>query len=120
MYLGIPVLVTLPPGQLAAVMGHELGHYARGHTRVGPVCYRARAAADQLLHRLNLATAWGKAPLRTKLLRWIILRYSEIYSRLPSPAPQDQEFQPDAKAARVMGPHQPAAPLCGAHAGVVA
>jgi Zn-dependent protease with chaperone function len=120
MYLGIPLLVTLPPGQLAAVMGHELGHYARGHTRVGPVCYRARAAADQLLNRLNLATAWGKAPLRTKLLRWITLRYSEIYSRLSSPVTQDQEFQADAKAAQIMGPQQTAAALCGVHAVLVA
>ncbi|HEV2375379.1 MAG TPA: M48 family metalloprotease [Streptosporangiaceae bacterium] len=120
MYLGIPLLVTLPPEQLAAVMGHELGHYARGHTRVGPVCYRARAAADQLLDRLNLATAWGKAPLRAKLNKWIILRYSEIYNRLSSPVTQDQEFQADAKAAQIMGPLQMAAALCGVHAVLVA
>jgi Zn-dependent protease with chaperone function len=40
MYIGVPLLVGLPTDELCAVLCHELGHYARGHTRFGAMTYR--------------------------------------------------------------------------------
>jgi Zn-dependent protease with chaperone function len=117
MYLGIPLLLTLPPEQLGAVMCHELGHYARGHTRVGAVCYRARAAADLMLDRISLIRARARRRgLVTELHFWLVLGYTQMYRRLSTAATQNQEFQADAQAALIAGPQHTAAALHTVHA----
>lgn len=94
MYLGIPLLLTLPPEHLEAVICHELGHYARGHTRVGAVCYRARAAAEQMLDRLSLIRArTRRRGLVSRLHFWLILGYAQV-SRLADQRHQDFRVRP--------------------------
>jgi Zn-dependent protease with chaperone function len=115
MYLGVPLLVTMPQEQLDAVICHELGHYARGHTRVGAVCYRADAAAAQALGRLGLVRARSRRRGLTDVNFWILRGYQRAYRRLSFAARRRQEFQADAQAAAITGPEQTAAALRGVH-----
>ncbi len=60
LYVGLPLLIGLTADELRAVICHELGRYARGHTRIGADAAAAatagKAAADALrgTHALSL------------------------------------------------------------------
>lgn len=117
MYLGIPLLVTLPAKQLDFVICHELGHYARGHTRVLAICYRAGTAVRQLLERLTIMYARGRgyAGVVNLLHLWVITGYARAYHLLSFAARRKQELQADAKAAEIAGSHAAADALHSVH-----
>jgi Zn-dependent protease with chaperone function len=125
MYLGIPLLVALPDEQLDAVICHELGHYARGHTRAGVVCYRARVAAELMVSGLAMVRARRDSNRRRNMVNRVVseahyqlvCRYAEVYRRLSAATTQSQEFQADAKAAEITrDPQGVADALDAAHA----
>jgi Zn-dependent protease with chaperone function len=124
MYLGIPLLYTLPPGQLDAVICHELGHYSRGHTRAGAVCYRAHVAANLMVDGLAMVRARRDPARRRRVVNRVVNeahyqlvhRYTEVYRRLSAATTQSQEFQADAKAAEITGAPTTADALHAAHA----
>lgn len=117
MYVGIPLLLALPPAQLDAVLCHEFGHYARGHTRVGAVCYRARCAAELMVRGLGIVQARSvRRSLISQVHFRLILGYTRLYRRLSAAAAQNQEFEADAQAARIAGPRTTADALCAVHA----
>ena len=53
MYLGVPLMLGLSVTQLRAVLAHELGHYSRAHTRLGPIAYRGRQAVTTTVRELQ-------------------------------------------------------------------
>lgn len=92
MTIGLPLLVGLTVAQLRAVLGHELGHYGAGHTRLLRLTYRA---TDILL---------GTVRNSSGVLRWVLTPYAGAYLFLAAAANRAQEDQADAYAARVAGP----------------
>lgn len=124
MYLGIPLLYALPPGQLDAVICHELGHYSRGHTRAGAVCYRAHVAAKLMVDGLAMVRARRDPARRRRVVNrvvseahyQIVRRHTEVYRRLSAATTQSQEFQADAKAAEITGTQTTADALHAVHA----
>jgi Zn-dependent protease with chaperone function len=124
MYLGIPLLYALPPGQLDAVICHELGHYSRGHTRAGAVCYRAHVAAKLMVDGLTIVRARRNSARRRKVVNRVVseahyqlvCRYTKVYRRLSAATAQSQEFQADAKAAEITSAQTTADALRAAHA----
>lgn len=58
LYLGLPLMVSLTRDELYAVLGHELGHYARRHIGFGALVYRGwialRATKSMFDHYRNL------------------------------------------------------------------
>ena len=46
--IGAPLLDALDVSQLRAVLGHELGHFAGGDTKSGPIVYRTAQVVQQL------------------------------------------------------------------------
>jgi Zn-dependent protease with chaperone function len=124
MYLGVPLLYTLPPEQLDAVICHELGHYARGHTRAGAVCYRAHVAAMLMVDGLTVVRARRGADRRRRVVDRVVreahyqlvCRYTELYRRFSAATAQSQEFQADAKAVEITDAQTTADALCAAHA----
>jgi len=72
MYLGIPLLVALPDEQLDAVICHELGPYAQGHTRTGVVCYRARVAAELMVSGLAMVRARRNSNRRRNMVNRVV------------------------------------------------
>jgi Zn-dependent protease with chaperone function len=124
MYLGIPLLYTLPPGQLDAVICHELGHYSRGHTRAGAVCYRAHVAAKLMVDGLAMVRARRDSTRRRNVVNRVVseahyqlvCHYTKVYRRLSAATAQSQEFQADAKAADITDAETTADALRAAHA----
>lgn len=124
MYLGIPLLAALPDEQLDAVICHELGHYARGHTRVTLVCYRARDAALLMVKAFRTIRALRDSNRRRRVVNrvvsevhfQVILRYAWAYCRLSEAAAHAQEFQADTRAVRAARAQTTADALRAVHA----
>ena len=123
MYLGIPLLYALPPGQLDAVICHELGHYSRGHTRAGAVCYRAHVAAKLMVDGLAMVRARRDSTRRRRMVNRVVSEahyqfvrhYTKVYRRLSAATTQSQEFQADAKAAEITSAQTTADALRATH-----
>jgi Zn-dependent protease with chaperone function len=96
--LGLPLLESLTPVQLRAVIGHELGHLSRQHSRLSIWIYRVRQTWDRLLEQLE-SRGSRLAFLFTGFFRW----YSPHFSAASFVLVRADEFVADACAARVAG-----------------
>ncbi|HEX7168010.1 MAG TPA: M48 family metallopeptidase, partial [Acidimicrobiales bacterium] len=54
--IGVPLLDVLDVSELRAVLAHEMGHFAGGDTRLGPIAYRTELALHKLVE--SLAGNW--------------------------------------------------------------
>lgn len=97
--LGVPLLATLGPKALEAVVAHELGHFSRRHGRLGHWLYRTRRAWEsQLVASLDHdSAAWERAcaVFAEWFVPWFSVR-SFAHAR-------HCEFEADALAARTVG-----------------
>ncbi|GGS36574.1 M48 family metallopeptidase [Actinokineospora fastidiosa] len=103
--VGRPLLAGLTAGELRAVIAHELGHYARGHTRLAALTYRGSVALARA--RLAIAEAAG-ADRITRMYAGLPFRlfsaYAWIYDRMTVGPRRRQELAADAAAARATDP----------------
>lgn len=113
MYLGVPLLDKLSEKHLDFVICHELGHYARGHTRVGAICYQADDAVQQQLERLRAMYQHGRGypGLANFLHLGLITGYVRACRLLSYAGRREQELQADAKAAEITGSQDAVAAL---------
>jgi Zn-dependent protease with chaperone function len=93
MALGAPLLMGLSQGQLRAVLAHELGHYAHGHTALAPVVYRGQVALGRIVWSLGDGTWSGR----------IFAAYARLYLRVARSVTRQQEVEADAWSYRVAG-----------------
>lgn len=105
MYLGMPLLVGLTIDELRAVLCHELGHFARGHTRFGAVIYQGSVTLAAI--RENVAGAKAASGL----VRYfsgsqsvVLFAYAWLYDAISLKVRRRQEFEADEAAASVAGP----------------
>jgi Zn-dependent protease with chaperone function len=95
--IGYPLLATLPPEHLRAVVAHELGHLSWAHGRFSAWVYRTRQCWWRLI---NVLDARGTTPVHARLLcRWYVPRldkYSLVVAR-------EQEVLADRCAAIAAG-----------------
>src|SRR5262249_46363752 len=75
MYIGAPLIAGLDTAALAAVLTHELGHYAHHHTRVTALAYRGRVALT------NTVAVLQGDPIQW-LLRVLLSGWTTLYLRL--------------------------------------
>jgi Zn-dependent protease with chaperone function len=121
LYLGLPLLLGLSTGELRAVLGHELGHYARRHTRIGAVTYRGAVALEQIQHELDgLPGRRRRFDVVAAILRRIYRGYARLYLSLSFAMRRRQELEADAAAVAVAGPAAAVAALRSSHAIAVA
>lgn len=92
MIIGLPLLVALTVPELRSVLGHELGHYGAGHTRLLRLTYRAK---DALLGTVRNADG---------ILRWVLVPYARMYLAVAAAANRAQEEEADDYSVRVAGP----------------
>jgi Zn-dependent protease with chaperone function len=94
LYVGVPLLETLPLDQLRAVLAHELGHYARGHTRFGALVYRGMLAMAGTIERIGPRTLPGL----------VLTGYAAVYAAVALAVLRRMETEADQAAVRAAGP----------------
>lgn len=117
LYLGLPILMGMSASELNAILGHEIGHYAGGHSRFGAVVHRGAVslAAVCAVLRMLQAEAADAAPRGVRKVMWAIQKeyaaldyriftgYAWLYNRLFFFVRRGQEYEADRIAAQVVG-----------------
>lgn len=91
LYLGVPLVQALDVAQLRSVLAHELGHYSRSHTRLGPVAYRGRAVILATVEQLS------------GIAGWLLRGYARLYVLVSASVSRRQELEADELSVRVAG-----------------
>ena len=94
--LGLPLLLSLSPGQARAVLAHEFGHLSSNWARFNARVYRRRARWARIAEALDRAGGLAVAPLR-RFFDW----YAAHYWAYSFPAARANELEADAAAARL-------------------
>ena len=117
LYLGLPILMGMSRSQLKAILSHEIGHYAGGHSRFGAVVHRGAIslAATCAVLRMLQAGDPEASPGAIRKVVWAIQReyvaldykifsgYAWLYNRLFFYVRRAQEYEADRIAAQVVG-----------------
>jgi Zn-dependent protease with chaperone function len=93
MGIGLPLLHVLTVDQLRGVIGHELGHYAGGDTRVSALVHRAGATVARTSQHLGPQSRLGG----------LFAAYARLYQRVSLRVRRRQELRADAGSVRVVG-----------------
>jgi Zn-dependent protease with chaperone function len=93
LYLGVPLLRVLSVAQLRAVVAHELGHYARHHTRLGVVTYRGGQVIAGTIAQIGPRRPVGR----------VLVGYSLLYFLVSMVVVRRMELAADRTAVRVAG-----------------
>jgi Zn-dependent protease with chaperone function len=94
MALALPLFDQLTVSELRAIVAHEFGHYAAGHTGLGTWVYRA-------VRKIETATAVAGA---VPILDGVFELWAEVFLRLAMPIARQHELAADELACRVAGP----------------
>ncbi|WP_037576873.1 M48 family metallopeptidase [Phaeacidiphilus oryzae] len=97
MFVGVPLLIGLTPGQLEAVLCHELGHYSNKDTRLAGLVQRGR---QSMLNTVRMFA--GRRTGNAALFR-LYRSYAEHYLRTTEALSRQQEIAADREAARIAG-----------------
>jgi Zn-dependent protease with chaperone function len=92
LYLGVPLLQTLDVGQLRSVLAHELGHYSKSHTRLGPITYRGKQAIGATLDQLS-----------GNVVGWFLGLYARLFVMVSAAVNRRQELEADELSVRIVG-----------------
>jgi Zn-dependent protease with chaperone function len=92
MGIGLGLLHVDDVSQLRATIAHELGHYAGGHTRLGGLVYRTRAAIGNVLD--SLGNGWLSKPFEA---------YGHLYLRVTRSLGRKQELEADRASVELAG-----------------
>lgn len=103
MHLGVPLLLDLPADQLNAIICHELGHYAGGHTRFWAVAHRGLKALEGTQARLRRSSASPLVRQTCWEVRMLIGGYIRLYRKITHGTLRRGELAADAGAARIAG-----------------
>jgi Zn-dependent protease with chaperone function len=95
--IGLPLMKSLTPGQLEAVLAHEFGHLAGGHGRLGNWIYRLRLSWYRLVHVLESQESFGVF-LFKPFFGW----YAPYFNAYSFPLARANEYEADAAAARLV------------------
>jgi Zn-dependent protease with chaperone function len=96
--LGLPLLAALPRAEMRAVLAHEFGHLAGGHTRFGNWIYRVRQGWFQLL-----AAVERQGGAAAFVFGRFFARYAPFFDAYSFVLARDNEYEADRAAVTVAG-----------------
>jgi len=96
--LGLPFLESTAPEEAQAVIAHEFGHFAGGHTRFGVRIYRIQQTWEMLAANL-VASQNGSTFLFKSFVEWYLPRLDAISQAVR----RQQEYEADAAAVEAFG-----------------
>jgi Zn-dependent protease with chaperone function len=91
--VGLGLVEAVDADELRGVLAHEMGHYAGGHTALGPVTYRTAESLRRIVVRTQ----------GSGVLHAIFVRYYRLFMRLTQSMRRAMELEADAAAARIAG-----------------
>ena len=95
--IGLPLAKALSAEQFKAVLAHEFGHLARGHSRLSNWIYSQRLRWSRLMAVLEETESAGRFLFR-RFLRW----YAPYFNAYSYPLARANEFEADATSARLV------------------
>ena len=90
--IGLGLLHAMTIDEFRAILAHEFGHYAGGHTRLAAVAYRGWESIVRALQQMG-----------DGLLRSTFVAYAKFYRRMTTSTGRAQELAADEWAARIGG-----------------
>ena len=93
LYVGVPLIAIVDENRLRAVMAHEMGHYAGGHTVFGSVAYRGSTSITQTIRLVGPARIGGL----------VLTSFAAVYFLVALKVMRSMEFEADRDAARIVG-----------------
>jgi Zn-dependent protease with chaperone function len=120
LYIGLPLLAGMSTGELRAVIGHEMAHYAGGHARTSMLMHRGVVTIDAIRGGLQLliVTPPKRRSVNFRPLMmlswwflygyalvgyWAFTAYWALYWRLSFAVRRGQEYDADRGAAPIVG-----------------
>ena len=108
--LGLPLMLSLSPRRLVAVLAHEYAHLRGGTGRAGTWLYRTRRNWVRLAEPA-LNTPVGKRNLLGAITHAFVDWYAPRFAAKTFALARQEEFDADALSARICGPRHTAAAL---------
>jgi Zn-dependent protease with chaperone function len=93
LYLGVPFLRACDPGQMRAVLAHELGHYSGHHTRLAVLTYRGMRAIRHTIDAVGPNSIGGL----------LFSGYATIYAVVSLTVRRGMELEADRASVRAAG-----------------
>lgn len=106
LYVGVPLLIALTTDEVRAVLCHEFGHYASGHTRLGAITHRGHSAmADARREVAENVRGDRRVMWSGGVLVWAALAaFGQVHDLLWPLARRRLEIAADRAASSVIGP----------------
>jgi Zn-dependent protease with chaperone function len=108
--LGLPLLDAHSPEEVRAILAHEFAHLSRAHGRFSHWIYRLRRSWEQVFHQFSRPRVQGEVSLRPIVVKCV----DYFWPRFNAHAfvlSRANEYEADALAARLAGPHHLASAL---------
>lgn len=99
--VGLPLVMSVSMEQFAAILAHEYGHFAGGHSAFGAWIYRTRTVWMRFLDRME-----DRSDVFTKVSLAFFRRYIPYFQAFTFALARRNEYEADGASARVVSPQQ--------------
>jgi len=99
LFIGLQILLILPPDEMRAVLAHEFGHLSGNHSRFSAWIYRVRQSWGRVMQAFDDTHSWSGALMR-RFFDW----YSPYFQAYSFVQARQNEYDADAIAADLTSP----------------
>ncbi|MCL6416645.1 M48 family metallopeptidase [Aestuariirhabdus sp. Z084] len=111
LFLGIQLLLALPPQEMRSVLAHEFGHLSGNHSRFSGWIYRVRMSWYRIMEAFEGSESFG-ASLMRRFFNW----YAPKFAAYSFALARNNEYEADQVAAELTSPEVAAKALVNVHA----
>ena len=111
LFLGIQLLLALPPKEMRSVLAHEFGHLSGNHSRFSGWIYRIRITWQRISDAFSHTDSFGASIMR-RFFEW----YAPKFSAYSFALARNNEYEADRAAVELTSPDITASALINVHA----